>query len=134
MGSIVLFDKDKKYDCFKCMDKSNWLAQGRPQEYADQKIRNKLRAKGCLSDSKTEVFRLNDGRRIYRCPRSTSDDVGSLIHYQEISEITNGNCTYDGDKKPWKWHQVKRRITYEISQVRKLEATNARINQQHQKR
>ncbi len=125
MASIVLFDKNKKYDCAKCMDKSIWLDQGRTQEYADQKIKNRLKAKGCLSDSNTEVLRLNSGDRIYRCPRATCDDLGSITHYQEKTDLSNGGITYDGDKKPWKWHVVMRRIQHEISEVQRLQNKNA---------
>ena len=106
------------------MSKKIWLEQGRTQEYADDRIRRKLKARGCLNDSKTEVFRLNNGERVYRCPRSTCDETDSLSHYSQYSAITNGGFTYDYDSKPWKFHQIMRRVKNEISEVRRLEAKN----------
>lgn len=127
MASIVLFEKDEaKYNCAKCMDGQNWKAQGRDEEYIKNRIKRRLLAKGCLKDAKAEVLRLNDGKRIYRCPRSIVDGSGALSHFEEVSEIMEGQRTFDPNSKPWKWHSIRRRVQNEILQVRKLAARNAR--------
>lgn len=108
------------------MDKSNFLRQGRSQEYADNRIKNKLRAKGCLHDSKSTVVRLDDGERIFRCPRSICDSSDSISHFSQYSEMREGGIVFNSDRQPWKWHQVIRRVKSEVSQVRKLELKNAK--------
>ena len=126
MASVVLYTKvDKaRFGCGHCMDKSDMLAQGRTQEYADDRIKRRLIAKGCLSDSKNVTFRLNDGERIYRCPRAICNETDSIAHYSQFTTIKEGIATYDANRQPWKWHQVIKRVRYEIIQVRKLEAQN----------
>jgi hypothetical protein len=126
MASVVLYEKEaKKYSCTDCMDKSNFLAQGRSEEWAAMRIKRKLIAKGCLSDSKAPVLRLNDGGKIYRCPRSIVSAFGADAHFFEIQELNSGQTRYDPNSKPWKWHSVKDRVNYELNLVRANEAKKA---------
>jgi hypothetical protein len=124
MGSIVLFDKNKRYDCKKCTDKNFIVGQGRSMEFAEDKIKRRLRAKGCVRESKTEVLRLNDGRRIYRCPRAIFETSGAESHYKEFIQLESGALTVDADQRPYKWHTIFGIVRHEILLCRKLEIKN----------
>lgn len=126
MASVVLFEKDeKKYSCKHCMSGKVWKAQGRSEEWIAERLKRRLISKGCLKDAKTEVLRLVDGGRVYRCPRALADSGGAVNHFEEVADIMEGRRVFSGDGKPWKWHTVRKRIQNEILQVRRLERKNA---------
>lgn len=115
MGSIVIYDKDGRFDCKKCIDGSVWERQGRDVEYINGRIKSKLINKGCTSDAKQPVIRLTDGAKVYRCPRSISDDYNALSIYSDYSAIRDKLFTYSKERVSWKWVQSMQIVRAELA-------------------
>ena len=115
MGSIVLNDRERNYDCSKCIDGSNMRKQGRDEAFIAKRIRAKMLGKGCTSDAKQPVFRLTDGQKIYRCPKAVADNTGVLSAYSDYGAIRDGLYTYEKQKISWKWRQVMQTVRAELA-------------------
>ena len=127
MASIVLADKDKRFDCKTCMDGSNWKAQGRDDAFIDGRIRKKMIGKGCTSETQNPVFRLTNGDKIFRCPRALSDEYDSLSHYRELSALRDGLFHLKESDKPSKWYEVMQVVRAEINAINKPAGNNSKL-------
>ncbi len=104
------------------MDGSNYTAQGRSQEFADDRIKRKLKSKGCIKDAKTEVIRISLNKqltKIYRCPRAVTDDLGVVSHYSDYLSCRNGGLIYRPQEYPAKWHKIQAIVRNEVAKVEK---------------
>ena len=115
MGSIVLNDKDKNYDCYTCTNGSKFKREGRDKKYVRERTKALMINKGCTSDAKKPVIRLNNGEKIYRCPKSICDDNDSLSYYSDYSCIRDGIFSYKPTEVTWKWSKALQTVRAELA-------------------
>lgn len=115
MGSIVLNDKDKRFDCSNCLSGKDFKKEGRDEAYVKDRIKSRLISKGCTSDTKNPVIRLQDGGKIYRCPKAICDDSGSLSAYSDYSSIRDGLYKSPVYRLTWKWNQTMQTVRAELA-------------------
>ena len=75
--------------------------------------------KGCTSDAKQPVFRLEDGHKILRCPRALCDETNSLSVYADYSAINDGLYSYKKSEVTWKWASSMQTVRAELASNQK---------------
>lgn len=117
MGSVAIYEKGDRFDCVKCTDGSLWTAQGRSKEWAQDRVKRRMKSKGCVSETKTPVVRLVNGDKIFRCPRGLAGDAGAMSHFTDYINVSNSGLTVEASTRPWKWHQVWNIVRNEVTVV-----------------